>query len=97
LKRRAESSQPTDYVFYSPNGKTPIDSKNFGSRAWVEVLKELNIPHRKPYCTRKTFISHALAKGEKPVNIAKMTGHDIKVLFKNYAGVIDHVNLLELF
>ncbi|MEG3439747.1 tyrosine-type recombinase/integrase [Pannus brasiliensis CCIBt3594] len=97
IKRRSETTELTEYVFHSPNGKMSLDSKNFRNRAWVEVLKELQIPYRKPYCTRKTFISHALAKGENPVNIAKITGHDTRVLFKNYAGVIDNITLPEPF
>jgi integrase len=80
------------FVFPSPEGGA-IDSHNFRNRAWVKVLKELNIPYRKPYTTRATFISWALARGVNPVNLAAITGHNTQVMFEHYAGVVGEVAL----
>jgi integrase len=46
------------------------------------------VSYRKPYNTRHTFISHALASGMNPMTIAQMAGHDPEVLFANYAADI---------
>jgi integrase len=85
-RRKAESAG--ELVFPAPKGGA-IDDHNFRNRAWVKVLEFAGIPYRKPYITRSTMISHALAQGGNPVEIAELTGHDVEVLYKNYAGVIE--------
>ncbi|GFE70052.1 tyrosine-type recombinase/integrase [Chroococcus sp. FPU101] len=95
LKRRSDYSHLSEYVFLSSRGLA-IDSANFRQR-WRKVLDSLGITYRKPYLTRKTFISHCLAKGMNPVDIAKMTGHDVAVLFKHYSGVIENLSLPDVF
>ncbi|MBE9016106.1 site-specific integrase, partial [Chroococcidiopsidales cyanobacterium LEGE 13417] len=49
----------------------------------------LEIDYRKPYTTRHTLVSHALDLGMNPVVVAQLTGHDVQVLFKNYAGNVN--------
>lgn len=88
LKSRCpENAKPDDLVFPAPNGGA-IDGHNFRNRAWNRVLKDTGVNYRKPYNTRHTFISHALAQGSNPIVIAEMTGHDPEVLFKYYAADI---------
>ena len=63
LQARKESLKPQsddDLVFASPTG-LPICDRMFNRRAWKTVLSNLGILYRKPYTTRKTAISHALA------------------------------------
>jgi integrase len=79
--------KPDDLVFPSPKGGA-IDDHNFRNRAWKTVLKDAGVSYRKPYNTRHTFISHALAGGVNPMTIAQMAGHDPEVLFSNYAADI---------
>ena len=74
-------------MFPSPKGEA-IDDHNFRNRAWKTVLKDAGVSYRKPYNTRHTFISHALAGGLNPMTIAQMAGHDPEVLFSNYAADI---------
>lgn len=74
-------------VFKSPRGK-PIDDHNFANRTWREILSLAKVDHRKPYNLRHTFISHCLAQRMEPVEIAKMAGHDIEVMFEHYVGSI---------
>jgi integrase len=92
LSRRPSHYAPDNLVFPSPEGGA-IDSHNFRNRAWVRVLGELGIPYRKPYTTRATFISLALAKGTNPVTLSAITGHDVQTMFKHYAGVVSEVTL----
>lgn len=78
----------SDYVFTTPNGHH-LSRCNFRKRVWIPVLKSVGVDYRKPYTTRKTFISHALASGMNPMAIAELTGHDPEVLFDHYAAYID--------
>ena len=72
-------------------GNHSIDNHNFRVRIWKPLLTGLNIEYRKFYSTRHTFISHQLAKGVNPVVIAKITGHDTKVLFEHYASDVTDI------
>lgn len=85
LARRPTNCDPDGLVFPSPKGGA-IDDCNFRNRAWRTVLTRLEIDYRKPYTTRHTLISHALDLGMNPVNVAQLTGHDVQVLYQNYAG-----------
>ena len=85
--RCPQDFKPDDLVFPSPKGGA-IDDHNFRNRAWKTVLKDAGVSYRKPYNTRHTFISHALACGVNPMTIAQMAGHDPEVLFSNYAADI---------
>lgn len=82
-------------VFYSPDGKY-IDAGNFLDRNWKIVLDEARILYRPQYNTRHTFISHMLAAGMEPLKIAKITGHDVKVLLSHYAGIISKIEIPNL-
>ena len=44
------------FVFPSVKGKY-LDHSNFSSRAWKSILAKANIPYRKSYQTRHTFIT----------------------------------------
>ncbi len=85
--RCPQDFKPDDLVFQAPKGGA-IDDHNFRNRAWKTVLKDVGVSYRKPYNTRHTFISHALAGGMNPMTIAQMAGHDPEVLFSNYAADI---------
>lgn len=85
LKLKPEPQQ-YDLVFRW-NGKK-INSKNFRHRVWKPILDKAGVSYRRPYNCRHTFVSHCLERGMNPVTVAEITGHDPKVLFKNYAGGI---------
>ncbi|MEM6256400.1 MAG: tyrosine-type recombinase/integrase [Cyanobacteria bacterium P01_D01_bin.156] len=87
VARRSNKWKPDDLVFPAPRGKT-INDRSFRRRAWKKVLKKSEIEYRKPYATRHTAISHALANGANPLAVAEQTGHDPQILFKHYASVI---------
>lgn len=88
LARRPAECDPNGLVFTSPKGGA-IDDHNFRNRAWKTVLTRLEIDYRKPYITRHTLISHALDLGMNPVAVAQLTGHDVQVLYQNYAGNVN--------
>jgi integrase len=78
---------PDNLVFTAPGGKV-ISDLIFRQTAWTTILKAAGVEYRKPYSTRHTAISHALAGGANPLAVAEATGHDPTVLFKHYASVI---------
>lgn len=88
LARRPVNYDPEQLVFATPKGNA-IDDHNFRNRAWKTILTRLEIIYRKPYCTRHTLISHALDLGMNPVAVAQLTGHDVQVLYQNYAGNVN--------
>ncbi|MGL5876831.1 MAG: tyrosine-type recombinase/integrase [Xenococcaceae cyanobacterium] len=88
LAKRPAEFDPEGLVFTAPKGGA-IDDNNFRNRAWKTVLTRLEIDYRKPYTTRHTLVSHALDLGMNPVVVAQLTGHDVQVLFKNYAGNVN--------
>jgi integrase len=85
--RKTKECKPEDLVFPAPQGDE-INDRGFRRRAWKTVLENLKIEYRKPYATRHTAISHALANGANPLAVAEQTGHDPQILFKHYASVI---------
>jgi integrase len=74
-------------VFPAPKGGA-IDEGNFAEREWTSVLEHCGVHYLRPYHTRHTFISHCLEQGMNPVNVAQMTGHNVKTLYERYAGII---------
>ncbi|MGB3293149.1 MAG: tyrosine-type recombinase/integrase [Phormidesmis sp.] len=65
VARKNNAYRPDDLVFPAPKGEE-INDRGFRRRAWRKVLEKLEIEYRKPYATRHTAISHALAKGANP-------------------------------
>jgi integrase len=90
LRERFEriQPQPTDLVFPSPDG-IPINDRRFRSRAWKTILDSCQIEWRTPYNIRHSAISHALANGANPVDLAEQTGHSVRVLLEVYAHAIE--------
>jgi integrase len=88
-QRKAEKQpKPSDLVFTTPTGLS-INDRNFRRRAWTQVLKAAGVPYRKPYTTRSTAISHALAANPDYISVARAAGHSPQVMHENYADVID--------
>ena len=94
LKRRKAEKQPNplDLVFTTPTG-LPINDRNFRRRAWTQVLKAAGVTYRKPYTTRSTAASHAIASGQNYVNVAKAIGNSPKVLLDHYINTIENCSV----
>jgi integrase len=82
------NAQPDDLVFPSPTG-IAIDDHRFRARAWKTTLESCQIDYQTPYQVRHAAISHALAAGANPVDLAKQTGHSVRVMLSTYAHVIN--------
>ena len=93
---KPENAKATDPVFITRQGN-PLDEHNFSQRAWRTILERLNIPYRRPYNSRSSFVSHCLEAGNSPSTIAAHTGHDVRVLYQNYAGAVNNITLPKLF
>lgn len=98
LRQCREQMQPNskDLVFPSPKGST-IDDHNFRNRAWKTILEQCHVKYRKPYAMRHSAISHALAAGVNPIDLAEQTGHDKRVLLDTYAHVIQSQSVFQEF
>ena len=82
---RTEDVKKDDYIFPSPEGKF-IDFNNFRNRAWKSILKKAEIPYRKLYQTRHTFITLCLEAGIDAKDVARLVGNSPEVIYRHYAG-----------
>ena len=97
MSRRPAGVRPDALVFTALEGG-PIADCDFSRRHWGPMLKGLGISHRRCYLTRSTFVSHCLAAGMSPSDVARLTGHSLKTLLERYAGdVQDDVKLPDIF
>ena len=85
-----------EFVFTQPNGK-PVDFNQWVKDHWKPTLERLGIPYRNAYNIRHTFVSHALAKGMSPPDIAAITGHTVKTMFQFYAGSVVKIEVPDLY
>ena len=93
LKTSTPGIDGDSLVFHAPQGG-PICDNNFRNRAWKPVLERLEIPHRKAYTTRSTFITHALQGGISPGAVAALVGNSAKVIYESYLGSIPGQSVL---
>lgn len=85
---------PEDLVFATPRG-CYICSTNFRTHIWVPLLRAANVPYRKPYNTRHTATSHALANGGSPTDVAHQIGNSPQIIYDHYAGAIGKSSLVD--
>ena len=90
-----KNSEKNGYLFPSSKGSL-IDFHNFRNRAWKMVLKNLDIPYRKPYATRHTFITLCLEAGIDAKDIAQWVGNSSEMIYKHYAGSNLRLSIPEL-
>lgn len=55
------------------------------ARVWCRSLKRCGLQPRRLYAQRHTFLSHALAMGNSPADLAAAAGHSTKMLLETYA------------
>jgi len=75
---------PRGLVFISPRTHRSIYDDLIGKR-WKKCLLRCGIKHRRLYAQRHTFLSHALAMGNSPADLAQIAGHSTQMLLKTYA------------
>jgi integrase len=86
-----EIIDPESFIFISPRGKL-IDHNNFSCRAWKSILAKCNIPYRKSYQTRHTFISLCVEANINSTAIGRWTGTSAKMIDNHY-GATNFTNL----
>ena len=64
-------------------------------RVWKRTLNECGVRYRKLYSQRHTFLSHTLASGNSPADVAAIAGHRLDELLKTYAKPTGSLKLVE--
>ena len=54
-------------------------------RVWKRSLQRCGLKPRRLYAQRHSFLSHALAMGNSPADLAAAAGHSTKMLLDTYA------------
>lgn len=88
---KPEKAKLDDFLFKSPRGKF-LDQHNFANRAWKSVMAKCNIPYRKSYQCRHTFISLCVEEHINSTAIGRWTGTSAKMIDKHY-GATNFTNL----
>ena len=84
-----------ELVFKSSKGCC-ISADNFRAD-WRLILKDVDVPYRKPYTSRHTLISHAIAQGVPLTGVAYIAGHvDTQMVMRTYGHMIDRPALPQL-
>jgi integrase len=84
--------QKQGLVFLSPDTFTNVYDHLLG-RVWHRSLKRCGLPPRRLYAQRHSFLSHALAMGNSPADLAQIAGHSTEILLKTYAKPTGRVKL----
>jgi len=71
-------------VFLTPTSHSNIYDHLVG-RVWHRSLQRCGLKPRRLYAQRHTFLSHALAMGNSPADLAAAAGHSTKMLLDTYA------------
>ena len=75
---------PNALVFVTPSSYGVVYDQLLG-RVWKRSLKRCGLQPRRLYSQRHSFLSHALAMGNSPADLAAAAGHSTKVLLETYA------------
>ena len=77
---------------YEPYGLVFVTPSSFGNvydhlvgRVWKRSLQRCGLKPRRLYAQRHSFLSHALAMGNSPADLAAAAGHSTKMLLETYA------------
>jgi len=71
-------------VFVAPTSHSNIYDHLVG-RVWHRSLERCGLKPRRLYAQRHSFLSHALAMGNSPADLAAAAGHSTKMLLDTYA------------
>ncbi|MBW4662180.1 MAG: site-specific integrase [Drouetiella hepatica Uher 2000/2452] len=82
---KPEIRDPEAFLFSSPKGGF-LDQHNFSTRAWKSVLGACNVPHRKSYQCRHTFISLCAEENISSILIGRWVGTSAEMIDKHYGA-----------
>jgi integrase len=74
---------PDALLFTNADGE-PINSKEWPKKSFYPVLRKLGIRIRKFYCTRHTFITELISRGEDLKAIAEYCGTSVAMIERSY-------------
>ena len=75
---------PYGLVFVAPTSYSNVYDHLLG-RVWHRSLQRCGLKPRRLYAQRHSFLSHALAMGNSPADLAAAAGHSTKMLLDTYA------------
>jgi integrase len=75
---------PYGLVFVAPTSYGNVYDHLLG-RVWHRSLQRCGLKPRRLYAQRHSFLSHALAMGNSPADLAAAAGHSTKMLLDTYA------------
>jgi integrase len=75
---------PYGLVFVAPTSYSNVYDHLLG-RVWHSSLQRCGLKPRRLYAQRHSFLSHALAMGNSPADLAAAAGHSTKMLLDTYA------------
>jgi integrase len=100
LKQHQE--QMKELNLYQPDGVIFLTKKSHQylydlllERVWKRTLDACGIRYRKLYSQRHTFLSHMLASGNSPADVAAIGGHRLDELLKTYAKPTGRLKLVD--
>jgi len=64
-------------------------------RVWKRTLDAVNIRYRKLYSQRHTFLSHTLAVGNSPADVAMIAGHRLEELLQTYSHPTGSIKMID--
>jgi integrase len=82
--RRLEIYDAYGLVFLTPTSHANVYDHLLG-RVWHRSLLRCGLKPKRLYAQRHSFLSHALAMGNSPADLAAAAGHSTKMLLDTYA------------
>ncbi len=86
--------QPEGLVFFTKRSRSNLYDILL-ERVWKRMLNQCGVRYRKLYSQRHTFLSHTLAAGNSPADVAAIAGHRLDELLKTYAKPTGRLQLVE--
>ena len=86
--------QPSGLIFLTKKSKSNLYDLLL-ERVWRRTLDAVGVRYRKLYSQRHTFLSHTLAMGNSPADVASIAGHRLDELLTTYAKPTGHLKLVE--
>ncbi len=84
VMKELDLAHPNALMFVTPNSHGVVYDQLLG-RVWKRSLKRCGLQPRRLYAQRHSFLSHALAMGNSPADLAVAAGHSTKLLLDTYA------------
>jgi len=75
-------------VFYNQLARA-ITANEWAGKFWKRICTKAEVKHRKFYCTRHTFITEAIRRGENIKAVADYCGTSIDMIQRDYCGRLE--------